>query len=60
MIVGNSVDNQRIERLWMDMHRCVTVLYYHLFYYLENEEMLSASNEIHLFALQYVYMLMQN
>ena len=24
MIVGLSVHNQRIERLWKDMHKCVT------------------------------------
>ena len=25
MLVGSSVHNQRIERLWRDLHRCVTV-----------------------------------
>ena len=28
MIVYSSVHNQRIERLWKDLHRCVTMLYY--------------------------------
>ena len=28
MIVGSSVHNQRIEQLWRDLHRCITVLYY--------------------------------
>ena len=55
MMVGSSVHNQRIERLWRDMHRCITILYYRLFYYLENEGMLDALNEIHLFALHYIY-----
>ena len=41
MIVGSSVHNQRIERHWRDLHRCVTVLYYRLFYYLEHEGLLN-------------------
>ena len=36
MITGSSVHNQRIERLWRDMHHCVTKLYYQMFYYLEH------------------------
>lgn len=56
MIVGSSVHNQRIERFWRDMHRCVTILYYRLFYYLEYHGLLDPVNEIHLFSLHYVYL----
>ena len=36
VLVGSSVHNQRIERLWRDMHRCVTTMFYRLFYCLEH------------------------
>ena len=57
VLVGSSVHNQRIERLWHNMHRCVTVLYYRLFYYLENGGLLDSLNDIHhLSALHYTYL----
>ena len=55
MLVGSSVHNQRIERLWRDMHRCVTSMYYRLFYFLEHNELLNPTSTLHLFALHYIY-----
>ncbi|XP_065892452.1 uncharacterized protein [Dysidea avara] len=55
MITGSSVHNQRIERMWKDMHRCVTQLYYCLFYHMELEGLLDPLNHKHLFALHYIY-----
>ena len=55
MLTGSSTHNQRIERLWVDMYRSVTILYYRLFYFLEQQGLLDALNEVHLFALDYVY-----
>ena len=58
MITGSSTHNQCIERLWVDMHsyRCVASLYHHLFYFLKQQGLLDPLNEIHLFALHYVYL----
>lgn len=56
MITGSSTHNQRIERLWRDMHRSVTVMYYKLFYFMEHHGLLESLNEHHLWALQYTYM----
>ena len=56
VLVGSSVHNQRIERLWRDMHRCVTAMFYRLFYFLEHHNLLDPINENHLFALHYVYL----
>ena len=56
VIAGSSVHNQRIERSWRDMHRCVTRIFYRLFYYLEYQALLDPTNEHHLFAVHYVYL----
>lgn len=55
-ITGRSTHNQRIERLWRDVHRCAIQLFYRLFYYLEDCGLLDPLNDIHIFALHYVYL----
>lgn len=54
-IAGRKGHNQRIERLWRDLFCGCLHLYYNLFYAMENCEMLDPSDELHLFALHFVY-----
>ena len=56
VLKGQSVHNQRIERLWRDMHNYVITSYKNVFYYLESMEMLDPNNEIEVYALHYVFL----
>ena len=56
VLVGSSLHNQRIEQLWRDMHRCVTVTFYRLFYYLEYHGLFNPIDNVHIFALHYIYL----
>ena len=56
IMTGSSVHNQRIERLWRDLFQSVIVTFYRLFYHLEHRGLLHSLNEVHLFALHYVYL----
>ena len=50
-ICGQSVHNQRIERLWHDVFNACIVLYYGLFHYLEEINVLDPECDVHLFCL---------
>ena len=49
IITGSSTHNQRIERMWCDVHRSVTSLFYRLFYFLEQQYLLDPLNEQDIF-----------
>ena len=54
-IVGESVRNQRIERLWRDVFAKILDKYYKLFYYMEDNGILCLGDDIHLYCLHFVF-----
>lgn len=55
-ICGRSVHNQCIERLWRDMYMQCTCLYYRLFYFMEDTDIYDPDDEVHMFALHFVFL----
>ena len=56
VVVGTSTHNERIERLWRDVQRCVGSVFYSIFKQLEEEEKLDPLNEIDLYCLHRVFL----
>lgn len=59
VLTGSSTHNQRIERLWRDVFRVVLRQFKNLFSYLEKYYQLNSLNDMHLYALHYVFIPMQ-
>ena len=55
VIVGSSVHNVRIERLWRDVRRAVVDVYSRVFSRLECEQILDPDNDVDIFCLQEVF-----
>ena len=56
VIVGSSTHNERIERLWRDVHRSVLLTFSTLFRELESGEHLDPLNEIDMYCLQKIFL----
>ena len=55
-IKGLSVHNQRVERMHRDVTRCVSTTFIDIFLFLEENNLLDRSNELHLFFLHYTFL----
>ena len=55
MITGSSTHNQRIESLWRNVFDGVLALYYELFTFMEDNQLLDPFNERDIAALHYIY-----
>ena len=55
VIVGSSAHNERIERLWRDVHRSVIIVYGNIFREMEAEGILDPLNEVDLYCLHFVF-----
>ena len=56
IIMGRSVHNQRIERLWRDLFCGCICFFYFTFYQLENDGLLDVNSSLDIFAVHLVYL----
>lgn len=55
VLTGKSTHNERIERMWRDVTRCVSSSFIDTFNDLESENMLDPLNEVDIFCLHFVF-----
>jgi transposase len=55
IIVGRSVHNQRVERMWRDVFQGDLCLFQDIFYHMEASNILRPDNDVDLFCLHYIY-----
>ncbi len=55
-LAGSSHHNQRIERLWRDVFRCVASTFYSVFHFMESHQILDPCSDTDLFVLHSVFL----
>ena len=56
VITGRSTHNERVERMWRDVTRCVSSSFIDVFYALESDGALDPANEVDIFCLHLVFL----
>lgn len=55
VITGSSVHNERVERMWRDVNRCVVSTFSETFRRLENDDILNPLNEVDMYCLHVIF-----
>ena len=55
VITGSSTHNERVERQWQDVHKCVTVLFADTFHAMKEEGIFNCLNYVDIFCLHYTF-----
>ena len=56
MLVGSSVLNQCIKRLWLDVKRLVVCRFESIFYSMDENDLLDSLNDLHLYVLHLIFL----